>query len=131
MDNTAADTLDRIREGSTYVVAMAIQRLDEAREALARGQFRQADRNLKECLNRVEPLASAELNFSAWDDMKVIRCSEIEVGTQIYCWDTVDEIVERYDDPVGDGDTVIVVKGSRGDTKRFYARSECIVFTDE
>lgn len=130
MDGTAADTLDRIREGSTYVVAMAIQRLDECKEALQDGDFRMAARHLKEAESRIDPLSSAQVQFSQWNELRVIRGTEIEVGHNIYCWDAVDEIESTYDDPSGDGDTVVVVKGSRGETRRFYGRGEVIVFSD-
>lgn len=131
MDGSAAETLDRIREGSTYVVATAIQRLEECLEAVRDGRFREARRHLEEVANRLDPLSSAETQFGGWDNVRIIRANEIEEGMSIYGWDHVDEILKRYPDPTGDGDTVIVVMGSRGEERKIYASSELIVFNDE
>lgn len=131
MDSSAAETLDRIREGSTFVVATAIQRLEECLEALRSGDFRAARRRLEEASNRLEPLSSAETQFAGWDNLRIIRGDEIEEGMAIYNWDTVDEILKKFPDPSGDGDTVIVIMGSRGEERRIYASGELIVFNDE
>lgn len=131
MDGSAADTLDRIRDGATHIVATALQRLDEAKEALMAGDFRKAHRRLEEAQNRINPLSSAEVQFAGWDKLRIIRGYEVEEGQKVYNWDTVGEITKTIDDPSGDGDTIIFVIGENGDERKFYGESELIIIAED
>lgn len=130
MDSTAADTLDRIREGATYVVAVAHQRLAEAQEALGAGDFVLALTRVQEAMPRLQTLNTAQVQMSGWDDLEFIRARDLTVGHTVYAWDVVEEVDSRPH-PSRKDEIVVVAKGKLGDIKQWPGDTELIIFISQ
>lgn len=131
MENTAAHSLDRMREGGTYVVALAVQRLDETKQALLDGDFPLAARRGQEALARTRGLSQAFLSLGEWDAQRIIRGFEVEEGMSIWGWGKVEEIEDSSPDPHEDGDEIIVARLDTGEQKRFYGQQEVVLVLDD
>ena len=83
MVNTAADVLDKIRNGSQQIIVNARLRLNEAEAALGRGEFQSALSHLNEAKEMIAPLALAETHLAIADGSYLVRVREIEVGMTV------------------------------------------------
>lgn len=73
-------TLDTVAKAGVVLVAVAMERLREAEEALLQGRFDDAYDRSQELVAKIAPLAHAETHIGALDGAKVVRAGDIEVG---------------------------------------------------
>jgi hypothetical protein len=93
---SASHTLEAIRLGGQSLVALAMVRLNEAETALADGRFTDADRILREALHKVHALSEAQGSIGIFGDTtRIVRAGDLEPGTHILDWGTVESLEFR------------------------------------
>lgn len=92
-DETAAATLDAIRDGGTQLVLAGRDRLRDISVALDRGHFQKALGLGHELIARLHPLAEAEGAMATFQQAYVTRAADINVGAIVQSVG----IVERVD----------------------------------
>ena len=92
-DQNAAAKLEQIREGGSYVLMLARERLTACLEALDQGRFDVADTRCREALHKVAQLAAAENNLGTMaGNTRVVRACDVTEGMNVMNWGTVANI---------------------------------------
>lgn len=75
---TGFTTLDDIHAGGAVLIAVAMERLEQVRDALLGGRFNEADERAREMLAKIAPLAEAERLIGVLKGAKIMRLADIQ-----------------------------------------------------
>lgn len=78
-----AETLDRIREGGTALIALARGAIQEAERFLDEGRFHDANTMLSEAQQRLQALAAAEHYVGSFAHVVIKKAVDLEVGDDV------------------------------------------------
>jgi hypothetical protein len=89
------DTLDKIREGGSALVAVTLQRIEETTRHLTEGDFAGAYRRLEEARIYLSHLANAQNAIAIHGEgVSIVRASDIQPGMQLLQVGEVQEVSE-------------------------------------
>jgi hypothetical protein len=108
-EKNAAATLDQIREGGTFLVSVAMERLEDVKLALQAGRFDDAHDRAAELMGRLAPLSQAQQYLGTFAQSYVARAVDVTEGMVLRSWGTVTN-VERETVPVAGDDPHLHVK---------------------
>lgn len=77
---SAAQTLDRVRQGGNLLIVTAHQRLGEVKVALEHGDFRLAMNLIASLQEKCAMLAQAEVALGQFSKAHIVKCVDIEAG---------------------------------------------------
>lgn len=92
-DRSAAQTLDRIREGTGVLLRTATQRHSELKQAMDRGEFNAALGACASLQEKLTHLAEAQSALGRLADTNIIKVSDLEPGMKL----TDIGVIERLD----------------------------------
>lgn len=112
-EQSAAKTLNTIREGAVQTLTNVRMRMDEATRALERGEFNGAAAHLAEAQGALLPLANAESYLAIAGESYLLRVSELKVGMTLA---NIGEITDIEKEPCpthGEDHHIVVHVGER------------------
>lgn len=130
-DASAAEALDRIRDGGSYVVGLVIERLNDAIDLTKKGDFGGAVIRASEAHARLTSLNTAQKHLGDFDrDQKIIRAMDVETGMVLYQWGRV-EAINYEEEAAGLDDVLVHIMLDTGEQKKVFGQAELVVVLEQ
>lgn len=130
-DASAAEALDRIRDGGSYVVGLVIERLNDAIDLTKKGDFNGAVIRASEAHARLTSLNTAQKHLGDFDrDQKIIRAMDVETGMVLYQWGRVED-VNYEEEAAGLDDVLVHILLDTGEQKKVFGQAELVVVLEQ
>lgn len=124
MEESAAQTLDQVREGATVLVLASLDRLREAGEEVRQGHFIMAQERCREAQMKLTPLAQAEAMVT-FAGGYLTRARDVREGVTLV---NIGTVTSRTD---GDGDPrTVQLEFDNGQSATFVWDSELLAVDD-
>lgn len=99
----ATETLDKIREGGTILVSIALTRLEEAAEALRNGRFDMAFGRVGEAEEKIGNLARAQSHLGGYtgEETIIVRARQLQPGMRLPHAGVIESLEEFEEECIG------------------------------